>query len=106
MLLSQISLTLFQAEKGMYPLIAKLMKILVLIGIAYVNIREMFRGRMSLTVLLLLLMNSTSVSKSELMYISLILNIRLDLIHLHEFQLLVLLLPYEIETTSFFVPTE
>ena len=43
------------------------------------------------SVLLQLLMNFVSGSRLELMYISLVVNIRSDLIHLHGFQLLLLL---------------
>ena len=53
---------------------------------------EMFHGRISLnSVLLLLLVNFVSGFRLELMCISLIENIRSSLIHLHGFQLLVLL---------------
>ena len=53
---------------------------------------EIFHGRISLNlVLLLLLVNFLSGFRLELMYISLIENIRPRLIHLHGFQLLVLL---------------
>ena len=53
---------------------------------------EMFHGRISLNlVLLLLLVNFVSGFRLELMYIYHIKNIRSSLIHLHGFQLLVLL---------------
>ena len=65
---------------------------LVLIGMVFVIIWEMFHGRISLSlVLLLLLVNFLRGFRLELMYISLMENIRSSLIHLHGFQLLVLL---------------
>ena len=65
---------------------------------------KMFHGRISLNlVLLLLLVNFVSGFRLELMYIYHIENIRSSLIHLHGFQLLVLL-PYFIEITFSFVP--
>ena len=55
----------------------------------------MFHGRISLNlVLLLLLVNFVSGFRLELMYVSLIENIRLISIHLHGFQLLVLLFSF------------
>ena len=64
----------------------------VQIGTLFVNIQEMFHGRISLnSVLLLLLVNFVSELKLELMYISLMENIRSSLTSLHVFQLLVLL---------------
>ena len=61
----------------------------------------MFHGRLSLNLLfLLLVLNFVSGSRLELMYLSLIVNIRSRLIRLHGFQLLVLL-PLLIEITSF-----
>ena len=64
----------------------------VLIGMVFVIIWEMFHGRASLSlVLLLLLVNFVSGFRLEMMYISLIENIRSSLTHLHGFQLLVLL---------------
>ena len=69
-----------------------LMTILVLIGMVFMIIREMFYGRISLnSVLLLLLVNFASGFRLELMYISLIVSIRSNLTHLHGFQQLVLL---------------
>ena len=53
---------------------------------------EMFHEKISLkSVLLLLLVNFVSGLRLELMYVSLIVSSRLSLIHLHGFQLLVLL---------------
>ena len=53
---------------------------------------HLFHGRISLNLLLLLvLVNFVSGFRLELMYIFLIENIRSSLIHLHDFQLLVLL---------------
>ena len=57
------------------------------------------------SVLLLLLVNFVSGFRLKLMYISLIVNIRSSLTHLHDFQLLVLL-PYFIEITYLSIPTE
>ena len=72
--------------------IVSLMATLVLIGMVFVIILEMFHGKTSLsTVLLLLLVNFVSGFRLELMYISLIVSIRSSLTHLHGFQLLVLL---------------
>ena len=65
--------------------------ILVLIGMVSVIIWEMFHGRVSLrSVLLLLLVNFVSWFRLELVYISLIENIKSGLTHPHGFQLLVL----------------
>ena len=62
--------------------------LLVLIGVIWV----MFLGRISLSsVLLLLVLNFMSGCRLELMYISLIVNVRPRLTHLHDFQLIVLL---------------
>ena len=72
--------------------IAQFMTILVLIGMDFVIICEMFHGRISLnSMLLLLLVNFVSGFRLELMYISLIVSIRSSLTHLHDFQMLVLL---------------
>ena len=61
-------------------------------GMIFVIIWQMFHGRISLSsVLLLLLGNFVSGFRLELMYISLIENIRSSLTYLHGFQLLVLL---------------
>ena len=63
------------------------------IGALFVDIQEMFHGRISLnSVLLLLLVNFVSELKLELMHISLMENIRSSLTPLHVFQVLVLLL--------------
>ena len=68
------------------------MTILVLIGMVFVIILEMFHGRLSLkSVLLLLLVNFVSEFRLELMYISVILSIMSSLTHLNGLQLLVLL---------------
>ena len=64
----------------------------MLIGTVFIIIWEMLHGRISLnTVVLLLLVNFVIRFRLELMYISLVVNIRSNLIHLHGFQLLVLL---------------
>ena len=76
-LLSQFPLTFQLIHNGMPHFIAYLMTILVLIGMVFVIIWEMFHGRISLnSVLLLLLVNFVSGFRLELMYISLIISIR------------------------------
>ena len=90
--LSQFPLNFCQTPREMPCFIALLMTILVLIGTVFVIIWEMFHGTISLNlVLLLLLVNFVSGFRFELMYISLIINIRSSLTYLHGFQLLVLL---------------
>ena len=85
MLLSQFPLTLHQIYNGMPHFIACFMIILMLIGMTFVIIREMFHGRISLSlVLLLLLGNFVSGFRLELMYISLR-NTRSSLTYLHGF---------------------
>ena len=60
---------------------------LVLIGMVFVIILEMFHGTISLnSLLLLLLVNLVSGFRLELIYISFIISIRLNLTHLHGFQ--------------------
>ena len=64
----------------------------MLIGMGFVIIREMFHRRIYLnSVLLLPLVDLVGGDRLELRYISLIVNIRLSLIHLCGFWLLVLL---------------
>ena len=78
---------------------------LVLIWIVFTIIWEMFHRRISLnSVLLPLLVNSVNGFSLESMY-TLILNISSNLTYLWSFQFLVLL-PYVIEITFLFVPTE
>ena len=90
--LSQFPLTFQLIHNRMPYFITYLMTILVLIGMVFMIISEMFHGRISLyLVLLLLLVNFVSRFRLKLMYISLIENIRSCLIHLHGFQLHVLL---------------
>ena len=92
MLLSQFPLTFHQTQNGMPHFIAKLMTILVLNGTVFMYIWELLHGRISLnSVLLLLLMNFVSRLRLELMYVSLIINIRSSLTYLYVCQLLVLL---------------
>ena len=92
MLLAQFPLTFHHIRNRMPCFIAELMTILVLIGMVFVTISEMFQGEISLnSVLLLLLFNFVSGFRLELMYLSLIQNIRSSLTHVHAFQLLVLL---------------
>ena len=77
MLLAQFQLTFHHIHNRMACFIAELMTILVLIGMVFVIISEMFQGGISLnSVLLLLLVNFLSEFRLELMYISLIQNIR------------------------------
>ena len=92
MLLSQLPLTFHHIHIGMPCFIQLLMTILVLTGMVFVIFWEMFHGKISLnSVLMLLLVNFVNRFTLELMYISLIKNIRLSLTHLHGFWLLVLL---------------
>ena len=92
MLLSPFPLTFQLVRNRMPHFIAYLMTILMLIGMVFVIIWEMFHGSISLNlVLLLLLVNFVSGFRLELMYIYHIENIRSNLIHLHDFQLLALL---------------
>ena len=92
MFLSQFPLPFHDIHNRMPRFITLLMTILMLIGMVFVIIWEMFHGRTSLnSVLLLLLVNFVSGLRLELMYISLVKSIRSILTHLHGFQLLVLL---------------
>ena len=100
-MLSQFPMTFQLIRNRMPHFIALLMSILVLIGMVFVIISEMLHGMIYLNlVLLLLLVNFVSGVRLKLMYISLIENIRSSLIHLHGFQLVVLL-PQFIEITFF-----
>ena len=82
------------------------MTILVLIRMVFKIIWELFHGRISLSLVpLLLLVNFASEFRVELMYISLIENIRSSLTHLNVFQLLVLLSVHR-NNLFLFVPTE
>ena len=77
------------------------MTILMLIGMVFLIVWEMFHGKIFLSLVLLnLLMNFVSGFRLELMYISIIISIRSSLTHLHSFQLLELL-PEFIEITFF-----
>ena len=70
-LLSQFALTSHYIHNRILRFIALLVTILVLIGMVFVIISEMFYGRISLNlVLLLLLVNFVSTFRLELMYIS------------------------------------
>ena len=61
--------------------------ILVFIGIVFVIIWKMFHGRISLnSVLLLLLVKFVRGFRLELLYISLIISIKSNFTHLHDFQ--------------------
>ena len=92
MWLSQFPMTFHQTQYIMIHFITKLMTILELIGMVVI-IWEMLCWRISLnSMLVLLLVNFASGFRLELMYISLIVNIKSNLTHLHGFQLLVLLL--------------
>ena len=89
MCLSQFLLTFCQIHNRMPCFNRYLMTILMLIGVVFVIILEMFHGRMFLIlVLLLLLVNFVSGFRLELMYISLTENIPHNL---HDLQLPVLL---------------
>ena len=91
-MLSQFPLPFHHIHNGMPRFIALFITILVLIGMLFMIISKMFHERISLnSVLLLLLVNFVSGFRFELMYISLIKNIRSSLTHLHGLQLLVLL---------------
>ena len=92
MLLSQFPLTFQQIHNGMPHFITKLYDYSHADWDGLRNHLGDFHGKISLNlVLLLLLVNFVSGCRLELMYISLIENIRSSLIHLHGFQLLVLL---------------
>ena len=91
-ILSRVSIDFTSYSQQMPHFIALVMAILMLIGIVFVMIWQMFHGRIYLNLaLLLLLVNFVSGFRLELTYISLIESIRLSLIHLYSFQLLVLL---------------
>ena len=105
MLLSQFPLTFHQLHNKMSNFITQLMAIIMLIGMVFMIIWEMFHGRISLSsVLLQLLVNFLSGLWLKLMHISLLENITPSLTHLHGFQVLVLLSQF-IEIT-FFVCTK
>ena len=90
-LLSQFPLTFQHIHNRMPCFIALLMTVLVLIGMVFVIIWEMFHGRISLnSVLLLLLANSVSGFRLEMMCMSFIVSIRSNLTHPYGFQQLVL----------------
>ena len=92
MLLSQFPFAFHKIHNKMPGFIILLMTIVALTGMVFGVICEMFHRRISLnSVLLLLLVNFVSGFRLGLMYISLIENIKSSLIHLHGFQLLVLL---------------
>ena len=87
LLLLKFPLTFHHIHNGMPCLITLLVTILMLIGMVFAIIWEMFHVRISLnSVLLLLLVNFVSGFRLELMS-----SIRSGLTHLHGFQLLVLL---------------
>ena len=94
-------LNFFLTQKGMSVFIAQPVTILMLIEIVFVFILEMFHERTPCKLVLLLLLQNF-VSRLEFMHISLIVNIRSSSIHLHSFQLLVLL-PQLIEIIFLFV---
>ena len=98
-----VMLLLLETRKWLTRFIAQLMTILVLIGTVFMIISEMFHGKKSLSLMLLLMvLNSVCESRLELMYLSLIVNIRSSIIYLHGFLLLVLL-PQLIEITCCFI---
>ena len=91
-LFCQCPLTFHHIHNGMLHFLALLMTILVLIGMVFVIISEMFHGSISLySVLLLLLVNFVSGFRLELTHIFLKESIRSSLTYLHGFQMLVLL---------------
>ena len=70
MLLSQIRLTFYRLDSGMPCFIALLMTTFVLLGMDFINIGEIYHGRISLSsVLLLLLVSFVSWFRLELIYI-------------------------------------
>ena len=70
MLLYHFPLTFHQIHNGMARFIAQLMTILMLLGMVFVVISDMFHGRISLSsMLLLLLVNFVSRFRLELIYI-------------------------------------
>ena len=81
---------IFQIPNRMPRFIAWLLTILVLIGMVFMIIWELFHGKVSLNIVLFLLVNVVSGFRLELMHISLTENIRSSLIHFHGFQLLML----------------
>ena len=88
-----------QTQEGLSLFIAKIVSIFVLIGTDFVIIWEVFCGRISLdSVLLLLILNFAKRTWLELMYVSLIINIRSSLIYLFNFWHFVRL-PHLIEIT-------
>ena len=101
MLLSQLPLTFHQIHTGIFHFITQFMTILMLIRMVFTIISEMFHWRISLSLVLLLLPgNFVSGFRLELMYMSLIENVRSSLTPAHGFQLLVLL-PQFTEITFF-----
>ena len=87
MQLPQFPLTFYQTKNGMPCFLTQLMTILLLILAVFVIIWVMFNGRLYLnSVLLLQLLSFASDFRLELMYISLTVNIRSILIHLHSFK--------------------
>ena len=77
-------------SKGMRLFIAQLMSVLLLIGTDFMIIREMLHDRILNLVFLLLVLTFVCPGWSWFMY-PFIINIRLSFIHLHGFQLLVVL---------------
>ena len=91
MLLSHFLLTFHDIHNMMPRFITLPLTILVLIGMVFLIIWEMLLGRISLHQVLLLLVKFVSGFRLRLMYKSLIESIRSSPIHLHGFQLLLLL---------------
>ena len=87
--------------------IAQLMTILMLTRMVFLIIWEMFHEKISSnSVVLVLLVNFVSGFRLELMYVSIILNIRSSLTHLHGFQLLCAASIVHRSHFFSFVPTE
>ena len=83
-----VPLTFNQTQNGMPSFTAYLMSILMLIGTVFVIVWVMFHERTSLnSVLLLLLVNFVTDSRLKLMHKSRIINMRLSLCNLHDFQM-------------------
>ena len=92
MLLSHFPVTFHHIHNRMSHFIAFHMTTLMLTGMVYMIILEMFYGRISSnSVLLLLLGNFVNGFRSELMYTSHTESIRSSLTHINGFELLVLL---------------
>ena len=86
MLLSLFPITFCQTQNKMPSFIIYLVTILVLIGMVFVIIWEIFHGRISLNLVLLLLVTFWTRFSLELTHIFLMVGIRSNLTHFHGFQ--------------------